>query len=47
LLKGIFTIDKVTGQVGAVVNTRDRLVYFGYTESDAPAAVKKWAISVR
>jgi hypothetical protein len=46
-LKAIFTIDAKTGEVGAVVNARDGLVYFGYTESNAPAAVKKWAISAR
>ena len=46
VLKAIFTVDVKTGQVGAVVNTRDRLVYFGHTETDAPPAVKKWAIAL-
>ena len=46
-LKAIFTIDGKTGQIGAAVNTRERLLYFGYEEADAPTAVKKWAISVR
>lgn len=46
-LRAILTIDLATAAVGAAVNARDRTLYFGYDENSAPAAVRKWAISIR